>query len=146
MTHVPRDASDEQVLDLVREWIDVLAKQDYEAVFAELGYALAFGESGAKCIQRAVQAYRSPNHYPGVEEFVVTDWRTAESGNPAPQQKVTWFKPNSTRLVGAVDFDLPLNGRWSDLTANFVFFENDNLGEGYVLCLEEVQSPRQAQA
>jgi hypothetical protein len=145
MIFVPRNASDEQVLDIVREWIDVLTKEDYEAVFAAVGYSLSFGEPGAECIRKEIKKYRSPEYFLGVEEFTVTDWRTAHGGNPTPAQKVTWYKPNSTRLAGAVVFDLPLNGQWSDLTADFVFFENDNVDEGYVLCLEEIGSWTQTQ-
>ncbi len=145
MVFVQRDASDAQVLNIVRKWVDVLARQDYEAVFAALGYVLDYGEPGSECIRRAILEYRSPEHYPGIEEFAVTDWRSAEGGYPEPRQKVTWFKPNSTGLRGAVEFDLPLNGKWSDLRADFVFFDNKNLNEGYTLSLEEIYCWRQRQ-
>ena len=148
MIYVPRDASDQQVLDIVRGWIDVLAKEDYEGVFAELGYAVSFGEPGGECIRKAIKRYRSPEYYSGIEDFVVTDWRKALGGNPSPNCSVRWFKPNDIGGVGirgVVSFDLPLNGRWSDLTADFVFFQNKNLSEGYPLCLEEIQSSSQFQ-
>ena len=145
MIFVPRDADEHQVLDIVHEWIDVIAAENYETVFAELGYSLAFGRPGGECVREAIESYRSPQYYPGVEEFVVTDWRKAQGGNRAPAKIVTWYKPNSTGLSGAVAFDLPINGKWSDLTANFVFFENENMAEGYVLSLEDVQSNGQWQ-
>lgn len=140
MVVIPRTASDNQVLTIVREWIDVLAREDYEAIFQALGYAVAFDRPGAVCIRNEIKQYRSPKLYPGVEEFTVTGWRTALGGNPSPLQLVTRYKPNRTGLAGAVDFDLPLNGRWSDLTANFVFFEPKIEGDGYVLSLEEIGS------
>ena len=68
-----------------------------------------------------------------------------EGGNPEAQQKVIWYSTNLPRLKGPVTFDLPLNGRWSDLTAEFVFFDNDDPTEGYPLCLEEVESWEQYQ-
>jgi hypothetical protein len=148
MIFVPRDASDQQVLDIVREWVDVLAREDYEAVFAELGYSLSYGEPGGECIRKEIKRYRSPEYYSGIEEFTVTDWKNASGGNPSPQCLVSWFKPNSVGGVGirgAVSFDLPLNGRWSDLTADFVFFQNENLSEGYPLALEQIQSSSQFQ-
>jgi hypothetical protein len=140
MTLVPRDASEEQILALVRAWVEALAREDYDAVFNELGYALAFGRPGAQCIRDAIQSYRSAAYYPGVEEFAVTDWRTADGGNPDRMQEIVWYKPNESGLVGAVAFDLPLNGRWSDLTANFVFCEGKNPETGYPLGLEDIQS------
>lgn len=145
MTQVPRNASDGQVLDIIRDWVDVLAREDYGTVFAKLGYAIAFGEPGAECIRNAIKRYRSPEYFPGIEDFVVTDWRKASGGNPSPACSVIWFEPNATELRGAVSFDLPLNGRWSDLTADFVFFENKNLSEGYPICLEEIRSSSQVQ-
>lgn len=138
MIFIPRDASDDQVLEIIRKCIDVLATEDYEQVFKELGYSMAYGEPGAECIRKEIKRYRSPDHYPGIEDFTVTNWRTAKGGNPAPRQKVIWYKSNSIKLAGAVDFDLPLNGKWSDLRADFVFFDNSNYREGYVLALEEI--------
>ena len=140
MIFVPRDASEDQVLALVQAFVEVLAREDYEAVFNELGYALAFGRPGAECIREAIHKYRSAAYYPGVESFVVTDWRTAQGGNPNRMQEVTWYEPNESGIVGAVAFDLPLNGRWSDLTANLVFCKSASPSAGYPLGLEDIQS------
>jgi hypothetical protein len=140
MVLVPRGASDEQLLGIVRHWADVLALGDYRSVSAELGYLLAFDDSSEECIRRGIKNYRSPEYYPGVEDFNVTNWRKATGGNPAPRCQVTRFAANDTKLVGAVTFDLPLNGKWSDLTADFVYFEKVNPLEGYVLRLEEIRS------
>jgi hypothetical protein len=134
---VPRDSTHDEILDIVRGWVDELAHQNYVGVFKALGYALGFGESGDACIRRQIENYRSPQLYPGITKFIVTDWRTAKGGNPIPMQCVTFYEPNDQRLVGAVAFDLPLNGQWSDLCADFVFFETS---EGYILSLEEIGS------
>jgi hypothetical protein len=50
---------------------------------------------------------------------------------------VIWYEPNDSALVGAVSFRLPLNGEWSDLTADFVLFETD-AEDGFLLRLEEI--------
>jgi hypothetical protein len=136
---VPRNATDGQVLDIIRECVDLLATGDYERVYAELGYALAFEQPGAECIRGEIMRYRSVDYFPGVTEFRVTDWRTARGGNPDPTLKIIRYKPDATSLAGAVAFDLPLNGRWSDLTADFVLMENDH-PKGYVLALEEISA------
>ena len=144
MSFVPRDASDEQVLDIIRGWIDVLSEQDYTAVFNELGLSIGWITPGSECIQACIQEYRSPEYYPRVEEFAVTNWRTAQGSNPEPARSVQWYEPNSVKMAGAVSFDLPLNGRWSDLTADFVFFEGND-PKGYDLVLEEISSWEQVQ-
>jgi hypothetical protein len=145
MKVVPRDASDDQVLDIVRGWIEILATGDYQSVFENLGYAIASGPRSADLIRNAIESYRSPDYFPGVTDFAVSDWRTAQGGNPTPLQKMTWFRPNSIRMVGAFAFDLPLNGRWSDLTANFVLFERDGPDAAHSLGLEDIQSYKQMQ-
>jgi hypothetical protein len=139
---IPRQASDSDVLAIVRDWVDVLARKDYEAFFQSLGCGVAIGQPpGAAIIRHEIAAYRSVRIYPGIDEFVVTDWRTAVGGKLSPMHQVTRYKPNDLGLAGAVDFDLPLNGRWSDLAANFVFRETQQDGGGYVLSLEDFSSP-----
>jgi hypothetical protein len=142
---VPRNASDESVLTIVKGWVDVLAKQDYQAVFENLGHSICFAEPSAESVRKAIEHYRSPEFYPGVSVFAVSDWRTARGGNAEPKREVVWYKPNTVRMRAAVAFDLPLNGRWSDLTADFVLFEGDKRNDGYILRLEEIHSWKQTQ-
>lgn len=143
--HIPKDASDAQVIAIIRAWLDVLAQQDYERVFAALGYGMAFGDPGAASIRGALARYRSLTYYPGVEDFVVTDWRSAEGGNPTPLQALARYRPGATGLVGAAEFDLPLNGKWSDLTACFVWFRGNTEEDACRLSLEDICSTRQLQ-
>src|SRR5690348_2297968 len=55
MVLIPHNATDDAVLDIIRKWIDVLAKEDYEAVVAELGPGLDFAygsySSKAECLR-----------------------------------------------------------------------------------------------
>src|SRR5688572_7739859 len=120
MVLVPLSATDDELLAVVRSWLDVLAAEDYERIFANLGYAMAWG-GGAEAIRRDIEKYRSPELYPGVSKFRVTDWRIASGGNPSPTLLVRRYK-HSERLpiVATIELDLPLNGRWSDLEADFV--------------------------
>jgi hypothetical protein len=145
MVFIPRKATDEEILTIVRQWVEVLATEDYAKVFAELSYLMAYNCPGDKAICRQIKNYRSPEFYPNVTDFKVTNWRTTKGGNPNPSRYVTRYKIDSTKLAGAIGFDLPLNGKWSDLTADFVFFENEEFTQGYVLALEEIQSVAQRQ-
>ena len=146
MVYVPRDATADDVLQIVRNWLDLLAREYYAAVGTALGYLRAFDVAPAECIRRQIKSYRSPDYFPGVSDFVVTDWRTAAGGNPSPKQTLTLFEPNDTRLVGAFEIELPLNGKWSDLEADFVWFESDDPTWHLALRLEDISSLSQLQS
>jgi hypothetical protein len=142
---VPRDGTDEQVIAIARHWVDVLASDDYEGVFAALGYSLAYGEPGARVMRNEVQRYRWDRYFPGVSVFAVTSWKSASGGNPSPRLEVVRYAPSQHALRGAVSVDLPLNGKWRDLTADFVWFESAEPGQDFPLALEEIGSWRQMQ-
>jgi len=143
MVHVSLNATDEELLQLVHSWLDVLAAEDYERVFGQIGYAMAYG-AGAAAIRRDIKNYRSPQYYPGISDFRVSDWRTATGGNPEPFFQVQRFEYSKDfALVAAISIDLPLNGRWSDLEATFVVSKpNPEAIEG-VLWLEDIRSASQ---
>lgn len=126
-----------QLLDEVYSWIEALARLDYQAVYESLGYAVAFDQPGADCIRRAIEEYRHPEFFPGVTEFRVTSPRLAVGGNPTPLLQIKWFESNQTGLLATVELHLPLNGKWSDLEADFVLFQD---GAGSYLSLEEICS------
>jgi hypothetical protein len=145
MVLVPLAATDDELLAIVRSWIEVLAQGDYEKVFENLGYAMAWG-MGAEAIRRDIEKYRSPELYPGVTEFRVTSWRSASGGNPSPLVLVRRYK-HSERLpiVATIEVDLPLNGRWSDLEADFVVTAENASDTVGVLFLEDICSPMRAE-
>ncbi len=141
MIQIAQDLPDDEVLAIVFETIDLLARGDFDSFAEKVGYSFAFGAPPAECVRAAVRNYRSPEWFPGVERFEVTDWSVAAGGNPEPRKEVIWYEPNEI-LGGAVTVDLPLNGRWSDLQADFVIFDHGH-GEPFILRLEEIYSFRQ---
>lgn len=145
MVHVALTATDDDLLLLVRSWLDVLAVEDYERVFNEIGYAMAYGRE-AQGIRRDIKNYRSLEFYPGISDFRVSDWRTAEGGNPKRAILIRRYEyMESLPIVMTIELDLPLNGRWSDLQISFVVsLPTPHDSEG-VLWLEDIACPRQFQ-
>ncbi len=137
MIFVPPQASNEHVLSIIRGWVDILADEDYKAAFDAIAAHGVHETWTPKFIKSSIKNYRSPRYYPGVQEFRVTNWRTAHGGNADAVQAVVWYEPDFI-LAGYVDFDLPLNGQWSDLKAEFVLWNSDNQNEGYLLDLEDI--------
>lgn len=141
MVNVSLSANDNQLLQVVRSWLDVLAAEDYEKVFKSLGYSMACG-AGAQAIRRDIEKYRSTEFYPGVSEFRVSDWRNAVGGNPEPKVLIRRYKyMESLPIVATIELDLPLNGHWSDLEAAFIVAVRGSHDTEGVLYLEDICSP-----
>ena len=141
MVRVPVSATDDELLALVRTWLDALAAERYEFLFEELGYAMAYG-GGATAIRRDIERYRSSRYFPGVDSFRVSDWRTAVGGNPKPIALVRRYGFNpQLPIIATVEVDLPLNGKWSDLEADFVVTVQGPADREGVLCLEDISAP-----
>ncbi|GHC68371.1 hypothetical protein [Roseibacillus persicicus] len=138
MMVLEHDVSDAAVISSIRDVVDLLAKQEYEAVFKLVGYTMAGITASASWIESDIKRYRS-ELYPGISEFVVSDWRAAQEGNPNPKQEVVRYKENSSGLFGAASFHLPLNGKWSDLSADFILVQL-NSESRISLKLEEICS------
>jgi hypothetical protein len=130
------------LLEITRHWVNVLASEDYDAVFNTLGYAMAYQSpelTGAERIKSEIKNYRSEKYYPGVTDFSVSDWDSANGGKPNPYRLIRFYKPNDLKIKATIEFDLPLNGKWSDLQASFVVFEIEN--NRYALNCEDIRSP-----
>jgi hypothetical protein len=143
MTKIQADSLTEfGLLEITRYWVSVLAREDYDAVFNALGFSMAYQTpeiTGADRIKSEIKNYRSEHYYPGVTDFSVSNWDNANGGNPNPCRLVRFYKPNDLKIVATIEFDLPLNGKWSDLQASFVVFEIVN--NGYALFCEDIRRP-----
>jgi hypothetical protein len=132
MVRVPVSATDDELLALVRTWLDALAAERYEFIFEQLGYAMAYG-GGAAAIRRDIERYRSS--------------RYAVGGNPNPRALVRKYAFNpKLPIVATVEVDLPLNGRWSNLEADFVVTVKGPAEREGVLCLEDISAPGDSDA
>jgi hypothetical protein len=145
MVFISRTASDAEIIETIIPWIDALAREEYESVFENLGYAMAyqFDLSGPDCIRHMITSYRSQLLFPNETSFKVSQWENADGGNESPAKIVTRYKQNSINIIGSCTIDLPVNGRWSDLSAQFVWMESKNSDEGCILALEDLNFPEQ---
>lgn len=140
-TWINSDCSDDEILEVVFQWIDVLSQKDYDRVARELGYWDFGFQKATKAIREAIGGYRAPGLFPGVEEFEVSDWRLAVGGKSEPTRKVVRCEENTVGIAVSVCIDLPLNGAWSDLAADFLLFEREYRPGQYELRLEEITHP-----
>ena len=127
-------AEDAQILAVAREWVALLADERYEEAMALLSPSDQWSPA---MVQTWIQNYGW--HEPPADGSVyrVTDLAAATGATASfPRHEVDRFDhPAADGRVAAVWFDLPLNGRWSDLTATFVVRQLD---QSLVLELDDV--------
>jgi hypothetical protein len=110
MIHLSKEAANEEILAVVRTWVDLLAADRYEEAHAMLSPDDHWTPELMRTVVR---------HYGFVEPrsdgrtFSVTPIAQTVGGSPRPQQDVERFDDGG----GIIHFDLPLNGQWSDVTA-----------------------------
>lgn len=136
MTILPHDASDEDILKVVREWVELLAQNRYEEAFALTGYA-STDEWSPELLHLLTANYGDLEPRQDGETFEVTslyDNPILPAGRKSSYQDVEW-QPENRGCVGWVHFDLPLDGEWSDLTA---VFKINQVTDGLALELQTI--------
>jgi hypothetical protein len=112
MQPLPPDASDEQILDVVRRWVDHLAHERYDDALQVVDVREPWT---SELLETVIRNYGSIDPMYDGSTWRVTPLETASGGRPRPRHDVD--RCDDGRAF--VWFDLPLNGSWSDLTALF---------------------------
>lgn len=131
---LPENASHEDILNVVRDWVELLAADNFDAACAMLQHSP--DEPWTPDFLR-MWIFNYGWHDPMTDgsTFRVTSCKSAV-GRETYYQDVNRFDAPATKgLVGDVMFDLPLNGEWSDLTALFSIFSREG---SLVLQLDDV--------
>ncbi len=134
MTRFSADASDAEIINGIRQWVDALANDDYEAAYAMLQHAPDEPWT-ADFLRRWIANYGRHEALKDGATFHVTHWETATGRETHYQDVTRRDAPHMNGSVGDVHYDLPLNGEWSDLTAIFDILKNDG---ALVLQLDDV--------
>ncbi len=134
---LPADATDDAILQLVRDWVAALAAGDFDGAFAMTAHE-AWGWTPT-LIREVIAGYGLPEPAQDGLVHVVTPIDSC-CGGPSPRFRVRRFdKPKvlggGVATIGDVHFDLPLDGEWSDLTAIFWIERN---ADGVYLVLDQI--------
>lgn len=115
---LPENASNEDILNLVREWVELLAADNFEAAGAMLQHSL--GEPWTPDFLRMwISNYGWHDPMKDGSTFRVTSCKSATGRENHYQDVNRLDVPAASSFTGDVMFSLPLNGEWSDLTALF---------------------------
>ena len=123
--------TDDEILDTVETWIDDLARKDFKAAFARTDHDKYFGWSPA-LIEAVVQGYGLPGTTKQGRKCEVSS-RSSSAG--VPHRRVVNRNELPLNSIASVEYSLPLDGMWSDLTATFRLEAREH---GSVLVLEEI--------
>ena len=135
MILVHRNATEEEILERVRDWVEGIACGEVEEAFRVLTEGVS-DRWQPRHLEYILSTYRS-GLYPGETEFRITSWKTARTEGRQPVREVTWYEPNPSFLA-VIEHDVPLNGRWSDLQAVFILVERED-SDHQLLWLEDIE-------
>ena len=107
--------SDQQIFAVVEAWIDDLSREDYDRAYARTAHD-SYYEWTPELIRSVIEGYGLPEPHRSGVVFKVTDPNTAK-GKPYHRE----IERNDVHdsVIAEAWYDLPLNGKWSDLTATF---------------------------
>jgi len=128
MIHLPKEATDADILAAVRYWVDLLAADRYEEAHAMM---LPDGRWTPDLMRTVVRHYGFIEPRRDGRTFTVSPISQAAGGRTKPCQDIERFADGG----GIIHFDLPLNGEWSDVTA---IIEIKELREGLALRLADI--------
>jgi len=140
MKVLPADASDDEILEVCREWVDLVAAGRFADAIDLLHVPSRYDASQhwtTGSLQTYIGNYGSWEPLTDGRVVRITPLRTARIPVDRPN-----FRPHADvvrlagdRAAGSVELDLPLDGDWSDLTAQFEF---EPVGGGIGLSLYDL--------
>ena len=109
------NSTDNEILSFVASWVNYLVQEDYESAFSLVKHD-PYYQLSPKLLEETINGYGLPEPHPSGEVYKVTSPETAIG---MIGQKLVTREMVSESCAGYVYYDLPLNGKWSDLTASF---------------------------
>ncbi len=116
---VDSNSAEEQLFDLVLQWLDFLAAGDFERAYQCTLHRSYFGWSSAR-LRKWIEGYGW--HEPNPRgPFRVSDRRAARKVLHTADIYFTDrpYNLSSGSVIGSLEHAIPLNGEWSDLVAQF---------------------------
>ncbi|MBC6607061.1 hypothetical protein H8B13_09540 [Hymenobacter sp. BT188] len=129
---LPLDSSDEDLLNAVRFWVQLLQNERYEEAY-NYTHQNPYYEWSPQLIRDIIYGYGIAQLEPGAEIYKVTSIQKDIGANDRPYAEVDFHMPRKHRLkntlvVAEIWFSLPLNDEWSDLIATFsVLYMSDRV-------------------
>ena len=127
MAHLPKSASDDELIRFVDRWAALMEKEDYSAAFAFTAHVAEMGWT-ADLMREVVKAYGKAEPTQRVTVF----------GRPTDvrqRKEVSRWKRNQHGEIAEIWYDLNIDGFVSDLTATFRVVE---VADGLMIKLNDI--------
>lgn len=108
------DSIYEEAISFVREWVNLLSESKFQEAFLLLDINPGDRTHCIKNYEELRDIFLE--YYSGVEEIVFTNIFSMD----CTKERVDMYKYNDNTGF-EVEYDLPINGEWSDFTAQFLF-------------------------
>jgi hypothetical protein len=120
MAHLPRTASDQDLIRFIDRWVELLEREDYLAAFRHTEHIPNMNWS-PELIREVIKGYTEAD----------PDQKITLAGRPTDvtqKKEVTRWKPSRHGAIAEIWYDLNIDGHATDLTATFhVFVAKDGL-------------------
>jgi len=107
--------SDDEILTAVEAWVDDLALGNYASAYARTDHD-TYHRWTPELMQSVIEGYGLPAVEKDARRFAVTSRVLASGSTPRRTVDRATMPPNA---IAYVEYRLPLNGTWSDLSATF---------------------------
>jgi hypothetical protein len=127
VAHLPKSATDEELIRFVDEWAMLMEREDYNAAFAFTAHVPEMKWT-PELIGEVVKAYGEAK----------STQKVTLLGQPTDieqRKKVRRWKRNAYSVIGGIWYDLNIDGLASDLTATFDICEG---GDGLTIKLNDI--------
>ncbi|MGC4102958.1 hypothetical protein [Ferruginibacter sp.] len=127
---LPSPVSKFEIETAILQWIELLAVEDYTGAF-DLTLHDPYYQWTPELLKKVIEGYGLPDEIENVYKVTKAEDSVIANGQHIYKDVEFVDRPSGLRkgdlfLVGEAFFDLPLNGNWSDLTATFKIFSNEN--------------------
>jgi len=117
---LPCFPSEREVFEVVERWVDALSDGQFHKAY-DLTVHDAYYNWSPALMQLVIEGYGHPEPHPK-GPFVVTSRKSALG---VPRHEIDWWDEEQRSAIGEVWYDMPLNGRWSDVTTTFLLVQRD---------------------
>lgn len=128
---LPKYPTTIEIEEAIKQWVNLLAAEDYAAAFQATLHDPYYKWTPG-LMKSVINGYGFPYENDGSLKHKVTRWEELVGNKRRYAQEITLFgniRQHTNPVfywIGDVEYDLPINNEWSDVTATFKILQAEN--------------------